>query len=99
MGWATTSALGGWPLVRSPSVMDELRELSPTGGGSATCVDLTGRPQGSDLWSVLVGLAAQRATCWALVLGRALGSRKRQEARQEAGKECAQTSRNRTLGN
>ena len=47
MGWATTSALGGWPLVRSPSVMDELRELSPTGGGSATCVDLSGRPQGS----------------------------------------------------
>ena len=47
MGWATTSALGGWPLVRSPSVMDELCELPPTGGGLATCVDLTGRPQGS----------------------------------------------------
>ena len=34
-------------LVVVCACLDELRELSPTGGGSATCVDLSGRPQGS----------------------------------------------------
>ena len=38
-------------LVVVCACLDELRELSPTGGGSATCVDLTGRPQGSDMLS------------------------------------------------
>ena len=38
-------------LVVVCACLDELRELSPTGGGSATCIDLTGRPQGSDMLS------------------------------------------------